>query len=464
MWLGILLLFLHSNTAMPQSIVKTLPGFPGGDLPFKLETGYVGVGDLESVQLFYYFIESERDPKKAPLLLWLTGGPGCSGFSGLVYEVGPLSFNFTDYNGASPKLMLNPFSWTKVASIIFVDAPVGTGFSYATDGKSYNVSDTTSVTQLYQFLRKWLISHPLFLTNELYISGDSYSGLIIPMLVQEITNGNQVGVNPLMNLQGYIMGNPLTDVYHDLNSRVKFAHRVSILSDELYEDTEEACDGNYIDIDPTNSDCVNNISVVNQCLLKIYHAQILENDCNSLEMKRNLLKWDRSSLGWIRSMDDLRSSPKNNGPWCREYNYLPSYIWANDKNVQDALYIREGTKVEWLRCNKSLSYTATVESVVEYHRNLSYKGYQALVYSGDHDLVIPYVGTHGWISYLNFTISTLWQPWFVDGQVAGFTETHKNNKYLLTFATVKGGGHTAPEYKPKECLAMIDRWLSHFPL
>lgn len=54
---------------------------------------YVSVGDNDEIELFYYFIESERNPVRDPLLLWLTGGPGCSGFSGLIYEIGMLSLS-----------------------------------------------------------------------------------------------------------------------------------------------------------------------------------------------------------------------------------------------------------------------------------------------------------------------------------------------------------------------------------
>ncbi|KAH9655569.1 hypothetical protein KPL70_022364 [Citrus sinensis] len=108
-------LFVVSSVVASRQIIRTLPGFDG-DLAFKLETGYIGVGDNDDVQLFYYFIKSERSPEDDPLVLWLTGGPGCSGFSGLVFDIGPLSFDYEN---------------SKVANVIFLDAPVGTRFSYA---------------------------------------------------------------------------------------------------------------------------------------------------------------------------------------------------------------------------------------------------------------------------------------------------------------------------------------------
>lgn len=39
--------------------------------------------------------------------------------------------------------------------------------------------------------------------------------------------------------------------------------------------------------------------------------------------------------------------------------------------------------------------------------------------SGDHDMVVPHSSTEEWIDSLKLPIADDWEPWFVDGQVAG---------------------------------------------
>nr|CAB3456450.1 unnamed protein product [Digitaria exilis] len=152
---------------------------------------YVEVDEADGVELFYYFVqaESESEAAAAPFVLWLTGGHRCSVFSGLAYEIGPIRFVVEPYNGTLPRLQYIPNSWTKVSHILFVDSPVGAGFSFSREPKGYDVGDISASLQLQEFLSKWFNDHPEYLGNPFYIGGDSYAGKIVPFLAQIISEG-----------------------------------------------------------------------------------------------------------------------------------------------------------------------------------------------------------------------------------------------------------------------------------
>ncbi|XP_049404453.1 serine carboxypeptidase-like 13 [Solanum stenotomum] len=434
------------------SPVKYLPGFEG-PLPFQLETGYIGVGEANEVQLFYYFIKSQSNSKIDPLIYWFTGGPGCSPLSAILFELGPITMDIRAYNGSLPTLSLNPYAYTKVANMIFVDLPVGSGYSYATTQKANYSDDLQSADHAYEFLRKWLIEHQEYLNNPFYVAGDSYSGITVPIVTQVISNGIDMGIKPWINLKGYILGNPVTSTAPDYKYKVPFAHAMGLIPDELYKSFVNNCGGDhYSHNDSTNQLCSRDIRTFDWLIKDIYQYNILESPCElvSHDSRRSLHE----------NVQKLKNLTTFFGIKCREEWHELSVIWANDKIVQDALHVRK-TSIAWERCRSNLSFGTIINNTVPYHANLSHKGFRSLIYSGDHDMVVPFSSTQLWIKSLSYSIIDDWKPWVVDGHVAGHTRSYSNQ---MTFATVKGGGHTAPEWKPAECLAMLKRWLSHVSL
>ncbi|GMP38612.1 hypothetical protein CsSME_00009789 [Camellia sinensis var. sinensis] len=389
----LLLLLLSAQSVLGGHIVKYLPGYDG-ELPFKLETGYIRVNESE---LFYYFIESQGNPQEDPILLWLTGGPGCSSFCGLVYEIGPMEFVIQNYTGGLPKLRYYPYAWTKTASIIFLDEPVGTGFSYSRTADGWPTSDSKSAEQSYQFLRKWFDEHPQYLAVQLFVGGDSYSGITVPLVTKKIVDGNKDGVKPFMNLKGYLLGSPRTDSVIDENSKVVFAHRMALISDEIYENAKKGCNETYVNIDPANTACIVALGNIKTCIKDLFRNDILEPKC-------------------VFATPDPGEEPAAR----RSLEEGPSDFLLSPPMIPNLC--------------------------------------------GDRDMVVPFVGTVKWIKSLNLTVVNDWRPWFVDGQVAGYTVKYSEHGYRLTYATVKGAGHTAPEYYRRECYYMFDRWIHYYPI
>jgi serine carboxypeptidase-like clade 1 len=74
---------------------------------------------------------------------------------------------------------------------------------------------------------------------------------------------------------------------------------------------------------------------------------------------------------------------------------------------------------------------------------------RVLVYSGDVDSCVPYLGTEACMDALNLPVVEPWRAWIVDDQVAGYVKVlgGRTGGPSLTYATVKEAGHMVPTYK-----------------
>eukprot|EP00951_Prasinocladus_malaysianus_P001330 scaffold9092_cov43-Prasinocladus_malaysianus.AAC.1 len=84
---------------------------------------------------------ADCDPE-TPLVIWLQGGPGASG-TGVTENVAQLHNlttgfgQFTEVGPYGTDWEPRKHAWTDQAHVLFVDNPVGTGFSYVEDGGSF---------------------------------------------------------------------------------------------------------------------------------------------------------------------------------------------------------------------------------------------------------------------------------------------------------------------------------------
>jgi serine carboxypeptidase-like clade 2 len=134
--------------------VQQLPGLAA--LAEAQFTGYLPTGVNDSAPLlFFWLMESRSIPDKDPLVIWLQGGPGCSGGLGLFWELGP-------YRVHQDKATLykNADSWNSVANLLMIDQPAGTGFSSVLDNSSIPVTLAASTKQLHFALGSFLEAFP----------------------------------------------------------------------------------------------------------------------------------------------------------------------------------------------------------------------------------------------------------------------------------------------------------------
>jgi serine carboxypeptidase-like clade 2 len=444
--------------------IDFLPGVPE-PLKFKMYSGYVPVDEVMGKNLFYWFVESERDPKNDPLLVWMNGGPGASSLLGLFTEHGPFR---PMPHGLT--LEMNPFSWNKFANIIYLEAPVGVGFSYASNpAYKYDSNDSSTAQDNYFFLQKWFDKFPEYRSNDFYVTGESYGGHYVPTLANVILDKNLAGRDPKINIKGIMVGNPGTEgdwfYYRNEFAFVNFMFSHALIPQSNYTVAQKACGWNEF-LDECKKDwihpgmeCQNAVAaamsyVPNDVdLYGIYFPFCNEPSNNAIELHGK----SNNALDYVSSWNPMIQTflPHLTYRPCVQ-NYLVEYM--NVPLVQQAIHVLP-TKWNWI--SSILQYGPRSDTMVPLYQRFfrDAPDWRILVFSGDGDGAVPFLSTQRWIECLKRPIKQDWSFWRHNRQVIGAYKVYDR----LTMLTLKGCGHMVSMYCPEEGFVMFDRWINNKP-
>jgi len=150
--------WLHDPAKARQlSSVSGIGSFPSYSAFFNVNT-------TTNSNMYWWFFPAQNGNPKAPLIVYLEGGPGVSSLLSLFYQMGPF---FVSPNGTS--LIPNPYTWNKEFAMIFVDNPVGAGFSFTSKTAGFTTNENHVARDLYSLMDQFYTVFPVYKPNDLYI-------------------------------------------------------------------------------------------------------------------------------------------------------------------------------------------------------------------------------------------------------------------------------------------------------
>ncbi|CAG8549643.1 10786_t:CDS:2, partial [Ambispora leptoticha] len=375
------------------------------DPSVKQYSGYLDISSDEHI--FFWFFESrnKKNPlpsESIPLTIWLNGGPGCSSMIGLFQELGPCN---TINKGASTQW--NPNSWNEVSHMLFIDQPVGVGFS---DGDSSKVSTSQQAAdKLYVFLQNFFKKFPEYAKLDLHFFGESFGGHYVPTSARVIYDNNQQiiagrGNGTIINLKTIGIGNGW------INPLIQYATYASFACDNVtacYKSQKNCAAVDHRWCDP---------------IIRLY------------------------IYGTDLSIYDIK-----------EYSDPPT-DYVNYLNQPDIIK-QIGAKEKFDVCSDPIYFAFqdsgdVISNTANHIEYLLDKNIPILLYHGDLDFICNWYGGHDVALNLNWSHADQFRKaptheWSVSGKKAGTYQEASN----LRFVRVYNAGHEVPYYQPENSLS-----------
>ena len=416
--------------------------------------------------VFYWYVEATESPETAPVSLWTNGGPGCSGLIGFMTEQGPF------HVGPDGGLEKNGFAWNTVANMLFIEQPVGVGFSYSTDEADNTMGDWDAARDNFAAIQVFLERFPAIAGNDFYISAESYGGHYMPTLAKYIVDHTP---NPI-NFKGFAVGNPFTSKYSNTYGEITTLWGHQLTSKPLYDQWVDDCTGWYFNnMEAEKKGLLGDRLKPYKCLMD--ETEILERvefslnpyaldyptcpkkdatgkkvpvavapgergggrfgSAQRLALMRQtfadepqVIKAVERALarGAAEAAGVVPGSSTDDAQMWTEYepcsdDYANTYL--NRLDVQQAIHVNGGaakandTLVEWEECSRKIRYNTTdgrtpMMPIYSYLLNASNNfNLKIMVFSGDDDMVCATSGSQEWIYDLGFEVmpNRSWHAW-----------------------------------------------------
>ncbi|KAI0170145.1 putative carboxypeptidase S1 [Pestalotiopsis sp. NC0098] len=422
--------FEHAATGTKMSFVnnsgicETTPGV-------NQYSGYLTVG--EDMNMWFWFFEARNNPTTAPLATWFNGGPGCSSMIGLFQENGPC--HFVD-NETEPSI--NPYSFNEYANMLYVDQPIGVGFSYGNDTVT---STVTAAPFVWNLIQAFFAQFPQYETRDFGIFTESYGGHYGPEFSHYIEQQN-TGVDndtiegDKINLIALGINNGWYNLTIQEKAAIDFAANNSYraLIDEataakLYSAYDSAC-----------------LPAIQKCTATGTNAACIAAD-SVCEGRIDNVIYNSADFDPY----DIRSGSNDPNPPETYTTYLAradvrkaigaASTYQECANKPGVLFSLTG--------DDARSFLETLSEVVQ-------SGIRVLTWAGDADYICNWKGTFGvanaldYASHDEFAAKDL-EAYTVNGTELGQFKTVDN----LSFLRVYEAGHEVPYYQPELALQVF---------
>lgn len=349
-------------------------------------------------------------------------------------------------------LEYNEGSWDEFANLLFVDNPVGTGFSYV-NTDSYLSELQEMADQFVTFMEKWFALFPEYEQDDLYFAGESYAGQHIPYIAKTILDRNK-NLQPdqhFWNLKGLLIGNGWISPKDQYSSYKRLALEEGLLvagspETQQVEAQEVKC---FAELGKPGSEDHVDIGPCESILSLILDLTRTDNNCFNM--------YD------VRLTDTFPSCGMN---WPPDLTTVTPYLRRDD--VVKAIHINKDKRSGWTECSGAVSSHFRAKNSkpsVQFIPGIIESGVPVLLFSGAKDMICNHFGTEELISNMIWSGGTgfelspgVWAPkrdWTFEGKPAGIYQEARNLTYVLFY----NASHMVPFDWPRRTRDMLDRFM-----